>query len=317
MQPLASSRALRLILAALCLALIGGALALRPASAQAPLRLASMAVSFWPEYDRPTMLVILDGELEPAATLPASLSVRIPARAGQPHAVATTGTTGELLAADYTTQADGDDIIVMFQAQSLGFRVEYYDPALVLDDEARQFSFDWRTDYAIDATVVRVQEPVGARDLAGEPALTSLGAGADGLNYHETSWGALQPGDRASLHLSYAKTGNALTAEAVGAEPVPQSVPPATASNTTWPWIAGGVVLAVAAGGAGVYALRRSRRLAPARASHRSRRRSSPGQRRPAQPAASGPARFCTQCGQALVAGDRFCRNCGAGVTTS
>lgn len=302
-----------LLLAALAVFL----LSVPTAAAQDTVRLASLEVSVWPEYDQPAALVILDGQLDPSVTLPVSLAVRMPARAGQPHAVAVTGAAGDLLTAAYTTQTAGEDIIVTFQTQSLGFRVEYYDPALTIDGDARAFVFDWQTDYAIAAAEVRVQQPAGARDLAGQPALANLGPGEDGLTYYQAAWGALQPGDRATLRLTYAKTGTALTVATLGGAPapVPQTVAPA-ASNDSLPWIVGGVVLGVAVGAGGWWALARSRRRVVAKAARRPRRRA--GAAKQARPApASAPARYCTQCGQPLVAGDRFCRHCGTGVAAS
>ncbi len=275
-------------------------------SAQSAVSLSTLQVSLWPEYDQPATLVILDGTLASAVALPADLMVRIPARAGRPHAVAVSGPGEQLLTAAYTTQTAGDDIMVMFQTQSLGFRVEYYDPALTIANDARQFAFDWQADMPIAATAVRVQEPVGARDLTGEPALTALGASGDGLNYFQADLGPLQPGERAALRFSYSKTGSALTVAVLGGgavsndpgQPVPQPIGPA--APDTRPLLFAGVALALTLGVAGAVAYRRSAKAArPVRAARRAR-------------AVRRAAGFCTQCGQGRVAGDRFCRNCGA-----
>ena len=313
------------LLASLLLAAAAGSglLGPRAAVAQAEIRLDSLQVSLWPEYDQPSVLVILDGQLDASVPLPAELSVRIPTRAGQPHAVAVAGDTGQLITADYTTQATGDDIIVMFQSPSPGFRVEYYDPALTITNDLRQYEFAWQTGYAIAAAAARVQQPTGARDLNGAPALTSLGAAEDGLTYYQASWGALQPGDTASLSLSYTKADGALTADALGppalapdqeAAPAPEDVTPAARTNNL-PWIAGGVTLGLALAAAGMALYLRQQRPKPA--ARRVRRRASAPQRRrpvPEAPAVGATPTYCTQCGQRLVAGDRFCRNCGAAV---
>jgi hypothetical protein len=280
-------------------------------AAQSAVSLATLQVSLWPEYDQPATLVILDGQLDPGTPLPASLSVRIPARAGTPHAVAVSGAGGELLIAAYTTEPAGDDIIVIFQTQSLGFRVEYYDPALTLAGDGREFAFAWQTDYPIAAAAVRVQEPVGARGLVGEPALAAVGAGPDGLNYYQADLGALRPGDTAAVRLSYAKTGATLTADALaagavgaGPAPVPEVVTPGT--DNRLPLIVGGAALVLALSAVGMAAYTRRSVRAPGVARRPRRGRGAPV--RPPAPAAS----YCTQCGQDLFAGDHFCRNCGA-----
>jgi hypothetical protein len=284
------------------------------AGAQTPARLATLHISLWPEYDRPQTLVILEGQLAPEVGLPASLSIRIPAQAGQPHAVATTGTDGQLLIAQYSTRVDGPDTVVDFQTPSPGFRIEYYDPALTIDGDARSLVFEWQTDYAVDSVRVRVQQPAGARDLVGEPALISVGASDDGLTYYEASPGALRAGDRLSQQVRYAKVGSGLSVDTLSEAPAPQpqAVTPRRTADNRLRLIAG-AALGVAAVAASAFAYVRTRQRAPARATRRPRRRpaSAPAMV-PAAGGAAGAGRFCTQCGQARQAGDRFCRNCGA-----
>lgn len=305
--------------AAALLALAVALLAFAPTVvlAQDAIRLASLQVSIWPEYDRPTALIILDGRLAETVPLPASLAIRIPARASSPHAVAVTDEAGQLLSVPYTSQPAGDDIMILFQTQTLGFRVEYYDPSLSVEGEARRFDFDWQVDYAIDMALARVQQPRDARDLAGEPALTALGAGQDGLDYHELRWGAAAPGDSLRLSLTYAKAGTGLTAAGQGSVPQPQTAPTAAAGRSTLPWIVVGTVLGLALVGAGVYAYLRRPLSERPRAVTRTRRPRSAASKR-VRPRAAGPAAagasagFCTQCGQPRRADDRFCRRCGA-----
>ena len=316
-QPLAHSTQFRLVLASLLraclvLALLAGVAWPSVAAAQGAVRLATLQVSLWPEFDQPAMLVILDGRLDASVDLPADLTVRIPARAARPYAVAVTGDDGALLTAAYTTQPAGDDIIVMFQTQSPGFRVEYYDPALLFENDSRQYAFAWQTDYAVAATSVRVQQPVGASELTGEPALTSVGAGQDGLNYYQVDLGALEPGDTAAVRFSYTKTGSALSADALSSGgvasgqggPVPQTVTPQ--ADNSLPLVVGAIALGLALLGAGIAAYMRSRRPLRATVAARGGRRA--GAQAPRRPTSA----FCTQCGQPLVAGDRFCRDCGA-----
>jgi hypothetical protein len=300
-----------------------------------------LTVSLWPEFDRPTTLVIIDGELDPSVALPVELSLRMPASAGTPYAVAVTGEDGDLLEAAYTTAADGDWVRVQFQATAPGFRLEYYDPALAVTGEARSYDLDWTTDYPAADVRVRVQEPVGARALSGQPALAPLGAGPFGLNYHEAALGSLSAGESVALQLSYAKTGDELSSASVdttasGQEPAAASANPA-APVIPWPALVGGA-LGLALVGGGLFAYWRSGRAPAARpAAQRGRSRA----RRAARPTAAaaqppraartgptrpGPARaagsaaqaepdsFCTQCGQRRMAGDRFCRKCGTPV---
>lgn len=301
-----------------------------PAGAQTPIKLASLHISLWPEYDKAAMLVILDGQVDSSVALPASLAMRIPGRAGQPSAVATTGANGQLLTVPFTTSTAGDDIVVKFETNSAGFRVEYYDSSLITTGEARQFAFQWTSDYAIDTAVLRVQQPANARDLKGQPALSSAGVADFGLSYYDLPVGAVTQGQAISLDLSYQKADSRLSVDVIGT-PAPSGAAqaaaassPAAAPGVSLPLIVAGAIAGVALIGGGLTWYLRSARPAPAasrprRASHQGRQR-----RRAASPvASSGPgrapvtARFCTQCGKSLLSGDRFCRNCGSPVPSA
>lgn len=299
-----------------------------PAAAQAQpaLGLASLRISLWPEFDQPGTLVILDASLPGGTTLPRDIALRMPAAAGAPHAVAVLGTGGNLLTADYATNPAGEDIIVTISSDSLSFRLEYYDPALRVQGEAREYTFRWTSDYAVAAAAVRVQEPFGAREFSAQPVLAEAGAGEYGLNYWEGSLGALAPGQALSVAITYAKSDDTLSAEAVGAAPVATGpAAPAAASSaarTHWPIVIAAAALGITLFGAGALLFARSGR--PIRAAHgrragRRRRRAStapqartPNPEREGQPVRLSGAAFCAQCGQPLQPGDRFCRQCGA-----
>jgi hypothetical protein len=213
--------------------------------AQTPLVWDRAEIQLWPEYDRPATLVIFDGWLPTATSLPTTLNVRLPAAAAEPHAVAVRTTAGDLLDATYTTAPAEDDIIVTFTTDQLSFRIEYYDPAVSITGNVRALALDWTSAYAIDAVSVRVQEPVGASGLSGSPALLALGAGADGLNYYQRDFGALPAGGQVALSLNYTKATSTLSADALG-----PSVPNTASSTTAAP--ANNTNLLVLLGGAAV-----------------------------------------------------------------
>jgi hypothetical protein len=313
------------------------------ARAQQAITLVSLQISIWPEFDRPLCLVILAGQLAPGVPLPAELTVHMPAAAQAPNAVAVVGADGGLLQVAYTTAAAGGDIIVKFTTNAAGFRVEYYDPALVISGDSRSYAFRWKSDYAVEAVGLTVQEPYGARNLSGQPVLALAGAGDFGLNYHTASLGALAAGGTVSLDLRYAKTGSVLSATAVGSAQsgtagAPASTPIATAAGGTTrslPWVLGSAALVLVGGGVAWYV--RNKRPAQQGRAGRTARQGRGQRAEPARvlqtarkavvsPAAAtkgvatatlldtAPASFCTQCGQRHQTGDRFCRQCGAPV---
>jgi hypothetical protein len=312
-----------------------GLLAAAPGRAQLPVSLASLEIALWPEFDKPSVLVILNGQVAPGDALPAGLSIRIPAAAGSPNAVALVGADGGLFQTPYSTSRAEGDIIIMFTTNSAGFRVEYYDPALLISGDARSYAFHWKSDAAIQAVTVRVQAPYGARNLTGQPALTSIGAGEYGLTYYTALLGPLAAGGRVTFNLGYAKTGSGLSATAVadtqggsGSPASTPSVPAANGTSSSQPWIVGAAVVGlVLTGGVVAWYLRfglatqgqpgRRRTTGQGqRVAAQGRKRSASARTRSKAPVvdSTAPAAFCPQCGQRYQPADRFCRKCGAPV---
>lgn len=284
-----------------------------PARAQTGLSLDALQIDLWPEFDQPSMLVILDGRLAAGVPLPAPITVRIPAAAGAPLAVATRDAAGTLLNADFTTAAQGDWIAVTLTTPTPGFRIEYYDPALKTTGAARAYQLNWISDYAVTAARVRVQQPVGATGLTGTPAIASLGSGEYNLTYYGADLGALTPGQAVSFSLTYTKGDTGLSA-AVVSPPEFSATPDLPAPPASSPglnlWALGAGVGGAALIGGGVYWYLQSRRAPAEEPPKRRRRKKAAG---PASPPTS-ENRFCHACGHALTAGDVFCRNCGARV---
>ncbi|HKI86381.1 MAG TPA: hypothetical protein VKA53_06525, partial [Thermoanaerobaculia bacterium] len=82
-----------------------------------------LQVSLWPEYDRPDVLVMLDGEIGSEAGLPATLSLPIPAGV-TPHAVAWRDASG-LKVANYTLSTRNSRELVRMTLPQRGFHLEY------------------------------------------------------------------------------------------------------------------------------------------------------------------------------------------------
>lgn len=287
----------------------------RPAQAQSDITLNALTIELWPEYDQPSMLVILRGTLAPSVTLPTTVTVHIPSTSGGPSAVAAQDANGQLFDTVFTTTPAGETLAVQVQTSFASFQVEYYDPGLKITGEAREYPFQWVADFPVSAATVRVQEPIDARGLSAEPPITLAGSSGLGLNYYTASLGALSTGQNVFVHLRYTKSTSTLSVEKVGptpaqAAPAPGPTPRRLELSPTL-LIGGGLgLLSLALMSWGVIGLVRSRRTDP-----RWRR---PGEPVPAPQHSPGPllsthgtAQFCTQCGEPTLAGDRFCRNCG------
>ena len=83
-----------------------------PTLAQDAPALSSLEIALWPEYDRPEVLVIQQGLFASDTSLPVPVEIRIPARVGQPTAVAYVGEGGQRFNQEYTTRVEGDEKIL-------------------------------------------------------------------------------------------------------------------------------------------------------------------------------------------------------------
>jgi hypothetical protein len=285
-----------------------------PARSQAEIRLARMEVALWPEYDKPSMLVLYMAALPAEVTLPVELTFRIPVSAGDPHAVAIQQPGGSLMTASFTRQVSGEWALITFTATSPQIRLEYYDPALSKEGRQRRFEFTWPGDYAVDSFNIEVQQPTGASDMVISSVTASTSQGQDGLVYHTAEVGTFEVGEPFTITVQYQKDGDALSADDLEVLP---SAPLSTEDSLRFdprgllPWILGVLGLALLAGG-GWWFWRSSREETPARDRKRRRAASRPMETSSTGAGITNDAIYCHQCGKRAAPGDRFCRSCGA-----
>lgn len=274
-----------------------------PARAQGALRLSTLEVDLWPEFDRAAMLVLYKATFPPAA-LPADVTLRIPAAAGKPHVVATGPTLQDVSDSGvvYSTETQGEWLLVKVTMTESALQLEYYDPSLDLSSAARSFRYQWPGDYAVDRLTIVVQQPVGASDMILTPPATGSGEGDFGLTNYAIEAGALTAGKTFDVVVNYQKSTDALSVMNL---PVEASAPiPDNTASSFLPWIlVGGLGLALVIGGV-VWYWKSGRQ--PASASPRKRHRAA------APPPTEGTGVYCHQCGRRSSPGDRFCRSCGA-----
>lgn len=187
-----------------------------------------LRVSLWPEYDRPDVLVMLDGELASEVTLPATLALPIP-EGVTPHAVAWRDATG-LKVANHRLETRNGHPLVSMTLPKRGFHLEYYAP-LERKDGHRGYTFEWPGSVAVAKLTYEVQVPAGATDFVVRPAASSSRIGSDGLTYRMGELGAIRSGRRERLEVSYEKDTDTLSAAAS----VPTLPSPAAPSSTFSP----------------------------------------------------------------------------------
>jgi hypothetical protein len=277
------------------------------AFAQNDVTFTSMTVQLWPEYDQPSMLVIVDFALDPNTKFPVNLAFRLPLDANL-IAVATYATDGSLLNAVFEgPTVKGETQVFTVTLPSATARFEYYQP-ITFSGSQRVFSYIWNGDYAVDAFNMRVLEPVDTTSLTTVPKLNSISE-KDGLKYFDGKPVKLAAGEQFALNLQYTKTTSTLIASSQGgvqpSAPVDENTPGRVSFNFNkmLPYIIGGVGVLLIAGGF-LYYLRSGR--SP---SKRVRRRANATNEESEEVVEES---YCPQCGTRAKSNDRFCRVCGA-----
>lgn len=295
--------------AAVLAAAIG--LPLGSAYAQTPIHLSQLTIRLWPEFDKPGVLVFYIGRTADDVTLPSKLTFTLPQNAAV-NAVAYVDAASGSPSDAVNHTVDGANVSLTTPNGS--FHVEFYDPALSIDQGRRSYRFTWQGNYVVDLLTWEVQQPAGATSFKVEPPGGTTITDENGLSSYQLATGGPAVGQAASILVSYEKSTSTLTADALGTSRTAGSSASQPAGVSTLTIIAvaaafviaGGVVFVLCGGVAGI-----SKRLSGA-AAPEERERKPRG--RAAKKLGKKPPpgqRFCPQCGEPALPGDLFCRSCG------
>jgi len=261
----------------------------------------SLDIEIWPDYDKPSVLVLLTGTLPRDTRLPASVTLPLPETA-QLNAVARIDSNDGVMKDDIFSSPEPSGKLT-FITPDLGFRVEYYLPYTVNNNQ-RSFDYTWTAAIPVNNFQLRVQQPTSASTLNTEPAAANVVRSGDGFDYHTFPARAVPAGQPFSLYVDYKITAAQLSATSLPspstsiqspALPVTQS----TGSGINWALVAivtGGLIIIVAL----IWQI--------------ASRRPSPNIRTPVDSGVEkkSRAKFCRNCGEPIYEGDRFCSGCGS-----
>jgi hypothetical protein len=277
-----------------------------PAGAQGGVKLKSINIELWAEYDQPSMLVIHEFTVDEGVALPVDVTVRFLKEANL-TAVATVA-ENDLVYIEYQgPESQGNWQTITVNVQSYApHRVEYYQP-LLRDDNKRQFSFRWFGDYPVEMFNVAVQIPADSTEIVTEPVLSSTGPTSDGLHVVGIeSPGKLKMGQSYEFKIEYQRDAETVTkpqnsANVQPAEPVGPNTE-GRVSIDNLPYVIAGFGLALI--GLALFFYWRSTQTSGRKS--RQRRRAGGSQEEEEQVA------YCHECGTRSNQGDRFCRTCGS-----
>jgi len=272
------------------------------ASAQSSTALSNVTVELWPEYDQPSMLVIVSFQVESDTALPVDLTFRIPQEANL-IAVAAQTSDGNLMNSNFegpTPEGEFQTFTVPVTASTM-YRFEYYQP-LTFNGDQRLFSYLWDGAYAANSFSVSILEPLDTASLSSDPALAVEQSG--GMKTYVNKPVQLASGEQFTLNLQYNKTTDTLANPPQGIQPsapVDENTPGRVSLSNSLPYIIGGLGVVMIIGGV-LYFLRSGRTSSkPRRRSHTH-----------ADEGEGESEAYCPQCGARAKPADRFCRTCGA-----
>lgn len=279
-------------------------------NAQGGVKLDSISVALWAEYDQPSMLVINEFVVSEDTPLPAKVTLRFPSD-GNLIAVAYED-NGQLVNAPVESPVEqGDWQTITLNVQSYApYRIEYYQP-LERDGNKRSFYFHWLGDYPAKNFELQVQIPADSANATSSPALASLERSSDGLYLIGTiSESNLRMGQSFPFKIEYERESESLTSPGAAnqvqpSEPINENTAGRVSVNQI-PWIIGFFGLAMIAIALMSYWRSLRGTSSPSTSSGRRRTRSTAGM------ADSSHATYCHECGTRSMPGDRFCRTCGS-----
>lgn len=277
-----------------------------PARAQEEVRLSSVSVNLWPEYDQAAVLVIYHITLAPETTLPATLKLHVPLDA-LVNAVAALDPVNGLVNAQYSRTVEDEWALLEITVTALQVQVEYYDILQKVGSQ-RSIVFEWAGDYALGTIEVNFLEPPDSRNVQISPAPVESALNGDGLMNH-IIWADnnLAEGQPYIVNISYERDTDEVTVASQQVEPVVtpgEATAGYTAMTDVLPWLLAGLgVLLLAASVTGLIAWQKGERGTSGRKRHAPR------------PVKAEEPVYCSRCGKRAQSGDVFCRTCGSRLT--
>lgn len=248
-------------------------------------------VQVMPEFDDARVLVVVQGRLPDSASLPQSLTFRLP-RGAQVNQMAVINVSdGRPAARPFEFKDDPSDArwsLATYTVDNGHFFFEYYFNPLGAGSE-KTFTFTFSPQQAVSELVLEVQQPRAARGFTTNPPAAGERVDNYGLPFFQLPVGALAVGEETAVVVHYTKT-----------DPNPSvprhatmkaaAMPDAKDSVPLWAY---GVLAAVVMGA--MTAIFRLRARQPK-----------------LEPISAPIVSYCPQCGVRQRDHSRFCHTCGA-----
>lgn len=270
------------------------------AHAQQSLRIGSLGISVYPEYDQPGVLVQYQGAIVGTANKsnPREIAFLVPQGAGVGAACAIQASGDHTSEKWNETDAGNGHTRVTYSINEPNFHLEYYyNPLSGTPDKKMEFIY--QAALPTDEIHVEIQHPLKATNFVLTPDTKDSHNDDDGFTYHTYTFNQIAEGQKVSTSVAYTKTD---PKPSISGQPkTTTAAPNASNDNGVNPnVIILSSALVIALGMIGYFVWERRS-----------------GKPRHARTPASRPlpeslrGEFCTECGSALDAEDKFCGKCG------
>lgn len=269
--------------------------------------LESLNISYWPEYDQPSVLVLYQGRLDSSVQLPATVRFKIPknVRVAATSAVDSNGQFQYDRAWETHKVIPGEsEDELTYETIHQDFQFEIY-MNTVKSNEKRDFKFDYTSMSKVKSFGVEVQEPLRSKNFKLAPTAQQTKK-QDGFETHLYSFPDIEVDQEFSFDVSYDKPDARPSKESgPGAAPADGGTSSAAILILVVALIIGGVIITVW----------RFKSTAPVKTGPKaaSGPRKSGGKKKKSGNV-SGKKNFCSECGSTIAKNSKFCRSCGAKI---
>lgn len=269
------------------------------AHAQQSLRIGSLGISVYPEYDQPGVLVQYQGAIVGTANKsnPREIAFLVPQGAGVGAACAIQASGSHTSEKWNETDAGNGFTRVTYSINEPNFHLEYYYNPLTGTPD-KKMDFVYQAALPADEIRVEIQHPLKATNFVLTPDTKDSYKDDEGFTYHTYTFNQIGEGQKVSTSVAYTKTDPKPSVSGQQKTPAAQNTSSDTGVNPNVIVLSSALVIALGMIGYFVWE-RRSGSPPYAR---------SPASRLSPETLRGG---FCTECGNALDAEDKLCGKCG------
>lgn len=163
----------------------------------------SLKIDLWPEYDKPMVLVMIDGWIAESVELP--IEVRLPVmEGGSVHMGCSITSAGVHIHESFKEGTDEDGDYVTFVLRERQFHLEYYYNPF-RDTPFRRFDYYFKSPFNIAAVQVEIKEPLGSTGFILNPPSKYPMKNRSGITIHSLNIGKVKVGEGINITAEYSK----------------------------------------------------------------------------------------------------------------